>query len=68
MIGDREAAIEIAIGDHFWNGDRDRNRDRDLNFGDRAHCLCSGGQKFLYPASNGYPDLNSIKGPLCCGP
>ena len=29
-IGDREAAIGIAIGDHFLNGDRDR--DRDLNF------------------------------------
>ena len=41
MIGDCEAAIEIAIGDHFWNGDRDRDRDcdYDLNFGDRAHAL-----------------------------
>ena len=29
--------IEIANGDHVWNGDRDR--DRDLNFGDRAHAL-----------------------------
>ena len=36
-IGDREAAIEIGIADHFLNGDRDR--DRDLNFGDRAHAL-----------------------------
>ena len=36
-IGDREAAIEIGIGDHFWNGDRDR----DLNFGDRDHALPS---------------------------
>ena len=49
-ISDREAAIKIGIADHFSNGDRDRrsflkiaifykNRDRnsDLNFGDRAH-------------------------------
>ena len=38
-IGDREATIEIGIADHFINGDRDRNRDRDLNFDDRAHAL-----------------------------
>ena len=31
-IGDCEAEIKNVIGDHFWNGDRDR----DLNFGDRA--------------------------------
>ena len=36
-IGDREATIEIGIDDHFSNGDRDR--DRDHNFGDRAHTL-----------------------------
>ena len=29
-IGDHKATIEIGIGDHFSNGDRDR--DRDLNF------------------------------------
>ena len=38
-IGDREATIEIGIADHFSNGDRDR--DRDLNFGDRSHALVS---------------------------
>ena len=32
MIGDREAAIKIAIGDPFLNGKRDRDRDRDPNF------------------------------------
>ena len=36
-IGDRKFTIEIGIGDHFSNGDRDR--DRDLNVGDRAHAL-----------------------------
>ena len=35
----------IAIGDHFWNGDRDkkvdqdRDQDRDRNFRDRGHAL-----------------------------
>ena len=29
-IGDREAAIEIGIADHFLNGDRDRDRDRNF--------------------------------------
>ena len=38
-IGDREVTIEIEIADHFSNCDRDRNRD--LNFGDRAHALLS---------------------------
>ena len=48
-IGDREATIEIAIGDLFSNGDRDRDRDlkcdkdrdrdRDRNFRDRGHAL-----------------------------
>ena len=42
-IGDREAAIEIGITDHFSNGDRnfdeDRYGDRYLNFGDRAHAF-----------------------------
>ena len=44
-IGDRKATIEIAIGDLFWNGDRDRDlkfdqdRDRDRNFRDRGHAL-----------------------------
>ena len=44
-IGDRKATIEIAIGDLFWNGDRDLkfdqdlDRDRDRNFRDRGHAL-----------------------------
>ena len=29
-IGDRQAAIEIGIADHFSNGDRDRDRDRNF--------------------------------------
>ena len=33
----REVAIEIGIANHFSNGDRDR--DRDLNFSNRAHAL-----------------------------
>ena len=33
-IGDREAAIEFGIADHFSNGDRN------LNFVDRVHALC----------------------------
>ena len=44
-IGDREATIEIGIADHFSNGDRDR--DRNLNFGDRANALSSYNGKFL---------------------
>ena len=46
-IGDRKATIEIAIGDLFSNGDRDRDRDLrfdkdrngDRNFRDRGHAL-----------------------------
>ena len=35
-IGDRKAMIEIAIGDLFSNGDRDRDRDLKIDQ-DRGH-------------------------------
>ena len=38
-IGNREATIEIGIGDHFSIFDEDRDRDRNLILGDRAHAL-----------------------------
>ena len=58
-IGDRKATIEIAIGDLFSNGDRDRDRDlrfdkdqnRDRDFRDRGHALVTitGIQEETYP-------------------